>query len=47
MKITPDFPSGCATDFEEDTSAGAPLCRWKNGETILDVMPLDDLLREG
>jgi hypothetical protein len=28
--------------FEEDTSEGAPLCRWKNGETTLDVMPLDE-----
>lgn len=28
--------------FEEDTSEGAPACRWQNGETILDVMPLDE-----
>jgi hypothetical protein len=27
--------------FTEDTSKGAPLCRWRNGEVILDVMPLD------
>jgi hypothetical protein len=27
--------------FTEDTSEGAPLCRWRNGEVILDVMPLD------
>ena len=26
--------------FAEDTSEGAPLCRWKNGVVILDVMPL-------
>jgi hypothetical protein len=29
-------------NFDEDTSEGAPLCRWKNGETVLDVMPLDE-----
>lgn len=28
--------------FREDTSEGAPLCRWVKGETILDVMPLDE-----
>ena len=27
--------------FMEDTSEGAPVCRWKNGGVILDVMPLD------
>ena len=27
--------------FREDTTEGAPLCRWRNGEVILDVMPLD------
>jgi hypothetical protein len=27
--------------FAEDTSEGAPLCRWRNGGVILDVMPLD------
>jgi hypothetical protein len=27
--------------FTEDTSEGAPLCRWRNGGVILDVMPLD------
>lgn len=31
-----------ALDFEEDTSEDAPLCRWKNGDTTLDVMPLDE-----
>jgi hypothetical protein len=25
--------------FEEDTSEGAPLCRWKLNELIVDVMP--------
>ncbi len=30
------------TGFDEDTSEGAPACRWRNGETILDVMPLDE-----
>jgi predicted nucleotidyltransferase len=29
-------------NFEEDTSEGAPVCRWKNGDTTLDVMPLDE-----
>lgn len=28
--------------FSEDTREGAPLCRWMQGGTILDVMPLDD-----
>lgn len=31
-----------ALGFREDTSEGAPLCRWVNGPTILDVMPLDE-----
>ena len=28
--------------FNEDTSEGAPVCRWIQGGTILDVMPLDE-----
>src|SRR5271156_5248306 len=28
-------------DFTEDSSEGAPLCRWKFQDLILDVMPLD------
>jgi hypothetical protein len=28
--------------FNEDTGEGAPLCRWIQGGTILDVMPLDE-----
>ncbi len=28
--------------FLEDTSEGAPLCRWVQQGTILDVMPLDE-----
>jgi hypothetical protein len=28
--------------FTEDTSDGAPLCRWRQDEVILDVMPLDE-----
>lgn len=28
--------------FAEDTSDGAPLCRWVHQGTILDVMPLDE-----
>lgn len=30
-----------ALGFEEDMSEGAPLCRWRHGSLILDVMPLD------
>jgi hypothetical protein len=30
-----------ALGFQEDATEGAPLCRWKHGELILDVMPLD------
>jgi hypothetical protein len=28
--------------FNEDTSDGAPVCRWIQGGMILDVMPLDE-----
>jgi len=31
-----------ALGFSEDTSEGAPLCRWAQSGTILDVMPLDE-----
>lgn len=31
-----------ALGFSEDTSEGAPLCRWMHSGTILDVMPLDE-----
>ncbi len=31
-----------ALGFSEDTSEGAPLCRWVYQRTILDVMPLDE-----
>ena len=31
-----------ALGFAEDTSEGAPLCRWVQERTILDVMPLDE-----
>jgi hypothetical protein len=27
--------------FTEDTGEGAPICRWQQKKTILDVMPLD------
>ena len=30
--------------FTEDASEDAPLCRWLNGETTLDVMPLDEAI---
>lgn len=33
-----------ALDFAEDTSEEAPLCRWVNHGTILDVMPLDEAI---
>lgn len=28
--------------FREDTRKGAPTCRWVKGETVLDVMPLNE-----
>lgn len=28
--------------FTEDTSEGAPICRWCQAKTILDVMPIDE-----
>ena len=28
--------------FTEDTSEGAPICRWRQKKTILDVMPIDE-----
>jgi len=28
--------------FSEDSSKGAPICRWRKGQTKLDVMPLDE-----
>ena len=31
-----------ALGFAEDTTEGAPLCRWVHPGTILDVMPLDE-----
>ena len=27
--------------FAEDASTGAPLCRWRHGQAVLDVMPLE------
>lgn len=30
--------------FTEDASEGAPTCRWLNGETRLDVMPLNEAI---
>jgi hypothetical protein len=30
-----------ALGFIEDTSEGAPLCRWRHGHVIVDVMPTD------
>jgi hypothetical protein len=30
--------------FTEDASEGAPICRWRQKKTILDVMPLDERL---
>ena len=30
-----------ALGFEEDTSEGAPVCRWRHLELILDLIPLD------
>ena len=31
-----------ALGFSEDTSEGAPICRWVQDDTILDLMPLDE-----
>ena len=31
-----------ALGFSEDTTKGAPTCRWVHQATILDVMPLDE-----
>ncbi len=31
-----------AAGFSEDMREGAPMCRWVYGETVLDVMPLDE-----
>lgn len=31
-----------ATGLKEDTSEGAPLCRWRHGQLIVDVMPTDE-----
>ncbi len=31
-----------ALGFTEDTSVGAPVCRWVCHRTVLDVMPLDE-----
>lgn len=28
--------------FEEDTSQGAPICRWRAGDDLIDVMPTDE-----
>jgi predicted nucleotidyltransferase len=28
--------------LREDTSEGAPLCRWRHGQLIVDVMPIDE-----
>jgi hypothetical protein len=34
--------------FREDTDEGAPMCRWRGGNVILDVMPIDpDILGFG
>ncbi len=30
-----------ALGLVEDTSAGAPLCRWRHGHVVVDVMPTD------
>src|SRR6202008_191351 len=30
--------------FSEDVSEGAPICRWRLKKTILDVMPLDEMI---
>lgn len=31
-----------ALGLSEDTTPGAPLCRWRRGDLIVDVMPVDE-----
>src|SRR5215813_2816821 len=31
-----------ALGLAEDTTPGAPLCRWRRGDLIVDVMPMDE-----
>lgn len=31
-----------ALGLSEDTSEGAPLCRWRHGQLIIDVMPTSE-----
>jgi len=31
-----------ALGLREDVRAGAPLCRWRHGDCIIDVMPIDE-----
>ena len=33
-----------ALGFSEDTSPGAPMCRWRSAAGILDVMPTDETI---
>lgn len=28
--------------FTEDTTPGAPMCRWRAGTDVIDVMPIDE-----
>jgi len=47
VEITSYAEYGCfgerlrALGFKEDMSDGAPLCRWRQSESVLDAMPLD------
>ena len=31
-----------ALGLREDTTPGAPLCRWRHGESVIDVMPIEE-----
>ncbi len=33
-----------ARGFRPDTSEGAPICRWRHGDIVVDVMPTTDFL---
>lgn len=32
----------CELGLAEDTTPGAPLCRWRRGDLLVDVMPVDE-----
>jgi hypothetical protein len=40
--ITIAWPKNCAVGFVEDQNSGAPFCRWRAPDVILDIMPTDE-----